>query len=340
MTSANVRSTLGIFWNCIFTLLICTWSVLHLSVPPQEDEEMVKGTLPRLWAKLEGMLKPFWTKFKWMVVTLFLPEYLVGRALGELYAARYSFKRPSMTKLRRDGKIEWSKTHAFYANMGGFVMTKPNKDSKGPEIYSEEQVRNSTSHHLRYINWNIITPELTDSTIALNSAQLCVFLNIRLISDLGGMSEKDIKDKSKGDLFVKGVSFLQILWLVIQLINRKIRDLPSTQLEIATLSYSLCTLLTYLLWWKKPQDVRVPTRLAATRKLRPSDRSILYHLSARTFFRSVFLNNYELQPSKCKIENDSYAIEAPKWQAPNSREDKDGKLAPFKIGEVAEKSIN
>jgi len=54
-----------------------------------------------------------------MAVTLVAPELLVGAALSDRVSA-HIFKN-EMKKWEDDGS-EWTLTHAFYANMGGFVL--------------------------------------------------------------------------------------------------------------------------------------------------------------------------------------------------------------------------
>jgi uncharacterized membrane protein len=59
--------------------------------------------------------------------------------------------------------------------------------------------------------------------------------------------EKEILDKSKGDAVVKGIAVVQVVWLIMQVIARAAKGLPTSQLEIAVLAYSACTILTYAL---------------------------------------------------------------------------------------------
>jgi hypothetical protein len=47
-----------------------------------------------------------------------------------------------------------------------------------------------------------------------------------------------IQDKSKGDTFVKGIAVIKVTWLVIQVITRGTKGLPTTQLKIAVLAFS------------------------------------------------------------------------------------------------------
>lgn len=117
----------------------------------------------------------------------------------------------------------WTMRHAFFLNMGG-VWLQP-KDSK---------------------------------PFPINAAQLNY-----LVADgymrLPGLSGKEIWDKSKADKFAKIFACGQIGWLVVQCVGRAIQNLPITPLEIATMSFAIPSLATYILWFHKPADVEVPT---------------------------------------------------------------------------------
>ncbi|KAJ6533588.1 hypothetical protein B0H19DRAFT_1272237 [Mycena capillaripes] len=75
---------------------------------------------------------------------------------------------------------------------------------------------------------------------------------------LTAVDTEDIKDKSKGDTFSKGVAFLQGLWFITQCLARVRQNLPITELEVATLAFSVVNLLIWALWWNKPLDVERP----------------------------------------------------------------------------------
>ena len=68
----------------------------------------------------------------------------------------------------------------------------------------------------------------------------------------------ELKDRSKGDSFIKGFAVLQITALVIQIIARSFQSLDTTLLEITVLASAACAIVTYILLWHKPQDVKVP----------------------------------------------------------------------------------
>jgi hypothetical protein len=51
------------------------------------------------------------------------------------------------------------------------------------------------------------------------------------------------------------LALIQVSYLIIQLVARRVAHLPSTQLEIATLAFSASSILTYLLSWNRPQGI-------------------------------------------------------------------------------------
>ena len=71
-------------------------------------------------------------------------------------------------------------------------------------------------------------------------------------------SEKDIRDKSKGDSFSKGVAVLQTTWFVSQCIARAVAGLVITELELATFAFAVLNGILYFLWWNKPLNVYCP----------------------------------------------------------------------------------
>jgi hypothetical protein len=55
-----------------------------------------------------------------MVITLIAPEFLAGKAFQDFMMARKS--RHQMRKFVDIDSVTWSLTHAYYANMGGFIL--------------------------------------------------------------------------------------------------------------------------------------------------------------------------------------------------------------------------
>lgn len=199
----KLRGTADIIWSCLTTLFICVWVALHLNIP----------------AKGESRTTLALRKFKWMVIGLLAPEVVTWYAAHQWYRARKSSQA-----FLEHGLIRWSVTHAFYANMGGFVVDT-GADSQSIAIDAEDTLALLQSH----------TITLPDTTI------------------------EDIRDKSKADGLGKTIACVQAGWIVIQCFARAAQRLPMTTLELATLGHVLCALVTYCFWWNKPFNVMVPT---------------------------------------------------------------------------------
>jgi len=309
VSSPNIRSTLDILWSSLFTIFICTWTVQHLTVPPQDD----KGGLERT-------IRSTWKKTKWMLVTLLLPEYLLGKALGEFTAALNSERR--MKEINNGRK--WTRTHAFYANMGGFILGRQPERRRSPHasVQLSDSHDNTIKSHQpsknpgfrKEMNDNVevaecgekiassirICPSNLESEdglpVAVNSLHIREFLKSGVITELP--SKDEINDKSKGDVVVKGIALFHIVWLCIELIGRKIRGLPCAQLEIAALGFAASAFFTYLLWFEKLQDVRVPIYIHPAKPLEYTDKRSLFILDGLSYFRNYFgLDEQSRQPS-------------------------------------------
>ena len=72
------------------------------------------------------------------------------------------------------------------------------------------------------------------------------------------ISEKEIRDRSKGDFVSKGLAVLQTTWFSVQCITRRVVGLNITQLELATLAFAVLNIILYILWWDKPLAVACP----------------------------------------------------------------------------------
>ena len=70
------------------------------------------------------------------------------------------------------------------------------------------------------------------------------------------ITEKEIQDRSKADIFSKGIVLLQTTWFIVQCVSRFSTKLAVTELEVVTLAFAVLNGITYWLWWDKPSDVR------------------------------------------------------------------------------------
>ena len=68
------------------------------------------------------------------------------------------------------------------------------------------------------------------------------------------ISEEDIKDRSKADGLTKALALFQSGWLTLQCIARTAHGQTITELELVTIAFVFCAVITYVLWWHKPFD--------------------------------------------------------------------------------------
>jgi len=83
----------------------------------------------------------------------------------------------------------------------------------------------------------------------------------RLDQKLRKISEEDIKDRSKSDIFSKLIAISQTTWFILQCIARGQQKLTLTELELVTLALASLNAITYMFWWHKPLGVQVPIRI-------------------------------------------------------------------------------
>lgn len=129
---------------------------------------------------------------------------------------------------------DWTLIHAYFANMGGVQMK------------------------LKYRGTDTV---VSGSERPLVTTQIAGAIFFGLLTNLPSIQRKQIEFRSKSDLFAKGLALLQILWLVASLITRAVQKLAVSQLEIVTVAFAVCTIITYFFCMQKPQDVQIPVYL-------------------------------------------------------------------------------
>ena len=97
----STRGTLDIVWTSVFTIFICTFTLLCLNLPAANDSEW-KITVRKLF---------------WMCLAIAGPEFVLTAAWAQLGTAQESVR--AFTEL---GYPEWTIRHGFFADMGGFLF--------------------------------------------------------------------------------------------------------------------------------------------------------------------------------------------------------------------------
>ena len=193
----DTRSIYNILWSCLSTIFACTWITIHPNIPAPGDSQ---------WAVLRRRIAI-------MGYFLLAPEFVI------FWAARQHFGARRLTK-KHQKKIGWTRAHAFFLIMGGFMLHEGGKPVRVLEPKELEELSEAGK-----IEWPTITKE-------------------------------EIADRSKGDYLSKTIVLFQTTWFVGQCIARGAYGLTVTELEVVTVAFASLTGVIYYLWWDKPLDVR------------------------------------------------------------------------------------
>ncbi|KAJ9661124.1 hypothetical protein H2201_006675 [Coniosporium apollinis] len=126
---------------------------------------------------------------------------------------------------------QWTMVHGYFANMGGFVLESPGRDP-----------------------------------LPLSAAALEVLVEEGLI-DVPDITEGEIKDRSKIDIFARLFTVLQVSWMVVQCIARYPIGLSVTPLEFITALFIGISSFTYIFERAKPKDVSMPVIIRCSSRL-------------------------------------------------------------------------
>ena len=117
-------------------------------------------------------------------------------------------KKELKNSLLSDAEISnWTLSHAYYSDMGGFCFRTSSLWSHGKDC------------QLQYITADDL-------------------LKLRAKGHIATITEHEIKDKSNGDCIVKAMAVIQVSWLVIQVMLRATRNFPISQLEITACAFA------------------------------------------------------------------------------------------------------
>jgi hypothetical protein len=105
----HTRGTMSLLLSCLTTIFLCTWTVLHLDVPRNDEKRT--------------MVAMFRRKVIWRVVAAIAPEIVVWFAASDYLEAR-KMRRVLSSRSGRN----WSLNQAFFLNMHGLVYTSPDED--------------------------------------------------------------------------------------------------------------------------------------------------------------------------------------------------------------------
>ena len=79
------------------------------------------------------------------------------------------------------------------------------------------------------------------------------------------ISEESITDRTESSPLSKALLIIQVGWFCANSLSRLVQHLPLSLLEVSTASHGFCTLLTYFVWWSKPQNIAEATPMTGRR---------------------------------------------------------------------------
>lgn len=198
---------------------------MHLNIPP-------KGESAVRW----------WTRsLKWVLLGVLIPELVVLAAWRQWLSARKMsreleqiFKQQEAEKGAIPRRHKWTIEHSYYAGMGGFVFDLDRLPQGRDAVFT--------------------APE----RLTLTASGVLLLARCGRLPDI---DRESIWDKSKADGLSKTLVCIQAAWMIGQTLGRLVAEIPITLLEVNTLGHIFCAFIIYILWWRKPKEVKAPTVL-------------------------------------------------------------------------------
>ncbi|CAI7575857.1 unnamed protein product [Penicillium glandicola] len=176
--------------------------------------------------------------------------------------------RKSMQRISNAvGKIDWALDRSNLLAI-----------EKADKMFSDGYLNDKGIFTMRYREWVGNLTLLCGNLWVVDANQLLLARELGIIDKLPYLSQDSLDDRNSGDIIVKLLALLQISWMFIQLGVRLSRNLPTSQLEVFTLSFAICSSVTYIMLINKPQDVRTSHTIKAVRH--PSAEDLIYMANA------------------------------------------------------------
>ncbi|KAL1978255.1 hypothetical protein VTN31DRAFT_1114 [Thermomyces dupontii] len=228
-------------------MTLCSWSILCMNVP----------------APNESLLRIYIRKLYLTALALLGPEFIFQIALTQWESARQSVK-----DFHECGYTDWTMKHAFYADMGGFV--------------------------LKTKDW---------VPFPVNAKQLHYLVTEGYV-DFPQLTTRDIADRNKVDSMLRFITLCQTLWFVVNIAAREYQDLAITTAELTTAAFIVCTVATMYCWAHKPADIETAIVIeshatiaqilleAGDRAKKPYSRTPLDFVSRKEWPWSLYWSNW------------------------------------------------
>lgn len=208
-----------------------------------------RGTIGLLWSCVVTFTLCTWTavhpniipnqtdlgrninKLAYMFTAAFFPECVVSVAFIEWMNARKIYE-----ECQKMGATDMSKERCFFVVMGGITV----------------DIENTV----------VIDGVITESvkTCVIKPDEFIEYWRGRHIgNDI--FEKQTMDDKGNSSYIAKLLVCVQVSWLIIECVARKVAGLPITLLEIHVVIQVVFTVVMFGFWWNKPLDVKEPIRL-------------------------------------------------------------------------------
>ncbi|KAM7183145.1 hypothetical protein V8F33_013775 [Rhypophila sp. PSN 637] len=271
---ANLRSTMDVVWSCLSIIFLSTCRYICSA-----------------------------GRWGWMGIMLVFPEYLVGTSATNLFSAWIN--TPHLKELVDQDGVPWTLSHTILAELGGIAI-RFSDASQQPSLHAQtipdflrsfQKNQSSYLQNLGDIPWEPYKPHVLLAANAptkpdlpprlvnnyranhiaplhgniwiLDSYQLILARRLGVVGQLPYIRAEEIADRSKTDGIVRLIAAIQVLWLAVQLVVRRVHDIPFTALEISTVAFSSCAFIIYLIEWHKPKDISLPIYLDTSAVVTP-----------------------------------------------------------------------
>ncbi|KAL9019878.1 MAG: hypothetical protein Q9185_002820 [Variospora sp. 1 TL-2023] len=194
----------------------------------------------------------FWRrKLKWVVVAIFFPEIMLYMAGKQWFSASRLCKK--LNQCAADERTDmptgtpgpfWSESQQPIKAISPGAIAVSSRDPVQPSLWLF-RTHGRLRHRRKPSSQFAVSPYYYSQ-------------GSRLPGEARPLRHSTIQDKRKADTLAKVLVCVQVSWMLVQTISRRIVGYPITLLEVHTLVHVACAIAMYVLWFQKPLDVRDP----------------------------------------------------------------------------------
>lgn len=226
----------------------------------------------------------FWRKTKWTITAIFFPEVALYTAWQQHSVAARFCKELERIRLQEEGlefvpRLNW--IQRSFKSVSARVARRSHRRKTSPAGVLPTSESGEQSHtgdppagarpppfslsYGFYVGMGGVVVDISD----IYDTVTCITVTPAGLLDLARrtswknvvVDDATIRDKSKADYFAKLIVFVQVSYTIFQCVTRRVFGYPLTVLEVHVLAHATCALFMYGFWFRKPLDIRDPTRL-------------------------------------------------------------------------------